>query len=65
MGAVDIKTKQYVSRPEVFADLFNHLMYDGEAILKPEDCPLWIQQKLRCPMVLKQKPFLRRSIVMC
>lgn len=37
MGAVDIKTKQYVSRPEVFADLFNHLMYDGEAILKPED----------------------------
>lgn len=37
MGAVDIKTKQYVSQPEVFADLFNHLIYNGEEVLKPEN----------------------------
>lgn len=37
MGTLDVKTKQYVGRPEVFADLFNHLMYDGEEILKPEN----------------------------
>lgn len=37
MGVIDIKTKQYVSRPEVFADLFNHFMYNGNNILKPEN----------------------------
>ncbi len=36
MGRIDAKTKEYVRRPEVFADLFNHLMYDGKQIVKPE-----------------------------
>ena len=35
MGKIDSETKEYVKRPEVFADLFNHLIYGGENIIKP------------------------------
>lgn len=37
MGSIDAKTKQYVRRPNVFADLFNYLLYNGEDVLKPEN----------------------------
>ena len=37
MNNADALTKQYVRRPQVFADLFNHLMYGGQPVLKPED----------------------------
>ena len=36
MGIIDGKTKQYVKRPEVFADLFNYLLYDGAKVVQPE-----------------------------
>ena len=29
MGRIEAETKEYVKRPEVFSDLFNHLLYDG------------------------------------
>ncbi len=35
MGKVDSETKEYVKRPEVFADLFNHLIYGGRNVIKP------------------------------
>ena len=37
MGKIDSETKDYVKRPEVFADLFNYFMYDGKKVIKPED----------------------------
>ena len=36
MGKIDMETKEYVKRPEVFADLFNHLLYDGKLVIVPE-----------------------------
>ncbi len=35
MGRIDSETKEYVKRPEVFADLFDHLIYDGKNVIKP------------------------------
>ena len=35
MGRIDAETKEYVKRPEVFADLFNHLLYDGKPVIEP------------------------------
>lgn len=37
MGRIDSETKEYMKRPEVFADLFNHLIYDGQNVIKPSD----------------------------
>lgn len=37
MGKFDSETIEYVKRPEVFADLFNVMMYGGDAIIKPEN----------------------------
>ena len=37
MGKIDNETREYVKRPEVFADLFNHLIYDGKSVIKPEE----------------------------
>ena len=37
MGKIDDETREYVKRPEVFADLFNHLIYDGKSVIKPDE----------------------------
>lgn len=37
MGKVDIRTKEYVSRPEVFSDLFNYYVYGGNEVIRSED----------------------------
>ncbi len=34
MGHIDSETKEYVKRPEAFADLFNQLIYDGKEVIK-------------------------------
>lgn len=35
MGAVDTVTKAYMKENTVFADAFNYLIYDGEAVVDP------------------------------
>ncbi len=37
MGAKDIKSKEYMSVNDRFADIFNYCLFDGEEIIKPED----------------------------
>lgn len=37
MGEKDTLTKQFMSRPDVFADAFNYLIYDGEPVIQPGD----------------------------
>ena len=37
MGKKDILTKNYLSRPEIFADAFNYYLFDGKRVIKPED----------------------------
>lgn len=32
----DTETKQYISRPEIFADVFNYLLYNGKQYIHPE-----------------------------
>lgn len=32
----DTLTKAYMERPDVFADAFNFLIYDGEPVIRPE-----------------------------
>ena len=37
MGEKDSLTKRFMSRPDVFADAFNCLIYEGRPVIKPED----------------------------
>lgn len=37
MGQKDTITKDYMKDNAVFADVFNHLMYEGESVIKPEN----------------------------
>lgn len=36
MSIKDTETKQYISRPEIFADAFNFLLYNGDQVIQPE-----------------------------
>lgn len=36
MSIRDAETKRYISRPEIFADAFNFLLYNGEQVIQPE-----------------------------
>ena len=36
MGRKDIVTKEYIRRPEIFADIFNYRLYDGKDRIQPE-----------------------------
>ena len=36
MSNIDTKTKEYMSRTEVFADVFNHYLYDGQTVIQPD-----------------------------
>ena len=37
MADKDAITKDYMQDPEIFADAFNYLLYDGKQVIKPED----------------------------
>ena len=37
IGVIDAKTKEYIKIPYIFADLFNHLMYNGKELLNPDN----------------------------
>lgn len=37
MGKIDTESKQYVNYPDIFADIFNYFLYDGEPVIKPEN----------------------------
>ena len=37
MGRLDVETRKYMSKPEVFADAFNYYLYGGKQIVKPEE----------------------------
>ncbi len=37
MGKKDILAKQYLAQNEIFADVFNYFLFDGELVIKPED----------------------------
>lgn len=36
MGKLDILTKEYMKRPDIFADVFNQFLYHGRQIIVPE-----------------------------
>ena len=36
MSIMDTQTKQYISRPNIFADAFNYLLYNGRQVILPE-----------------------------
>ena len=36
MGRKDIITKEYMEDTEVFADVFNHMIYQGEKVIEPK-----------------------------
>ena len=37
MGNIDIETKKYMSKNEIFADAFNFFIHNGEKIIKPDE----------------------------
>ena len=37
MGEKDLLTKRFMSKPDVFADAFNYLIYDGEHVIDAKD----------------------------
>ena len=36
MGRKDTLTKEYMSQNDIFADVFNYLLYDGKPVIQPE-----------------------------
>lgn len=72
MGKIDSETKEYVSRPEVFADLFNHLIYDGESVIKPDELSeldstatfIPFDEQGKAFPVQKYRDVLKRAVVM-
>ena len=37
MGRKDVITKEYMEDTEVFADVFNHMIYKGEKVIDPKN----------------------------
>ena len=37
MGDKDNKTKKFIEKNRIFADVFNYFIYDGEQVIKPDD----------------------------
>ena len=37
MSTKDAVTNEYMQNTSVFADIFNYLLYDGKAVIKPEE----------------------------
>lgn len=37
MGKPDTVTKEYIRRPDIFADVFNQFLYHGEQVIRPGD----------------------------
>ena len=37
MGRPDTVTKEYIRRPDIFADVFNQFLYHGEQVILPEN----------------------------
>lgn len=37
MGKADTVTKEYMRRPDIFADVFNQFLYHGEQVIRPGD----------------------------
>ena len=37
MGRKDIITKEYMGDTEVFADVFNHIIYQGRKVINPKN----------------------------
>ena len=36
MGKFDTLTKKYMSNPDIFADAFNYLLYDGKRVISSD-----------------------------
>ena len=37
MGTIDVESKKYLSDGEIFADVFNYLLFNGEQVILPEN----------------------------
>ena len=37
MGSIDVESRKYLSAGDIFADVFNYLLFDGEKVLIPEN----------------------------
>ena len=37
MGVIDTEGKKYLSKNKFFADMFNYILYDGKAVIQPEE----------------------------
>ena len=37
MGKKDTITKNYLTRPDIFADAFNYYLFGGKKVIKPKD----------------------------
>ena len=59
MGDKDNKTKKFIEKNRIFADVFNYYIYDGEQVIKPED----LQQLDTTEIVLnKELPIDKNSV---
>ena len=59
MGDKDNKTKKFIEKNRIFADVFNYFIYDGEQVIKPDD----LQQLDTTEIILNQElPIDKNSI---
>lgn len=56
MGKQDTMTKQYMSDPHVFADVFNTCLYDGKKVIEPERLRAFKTTEFSTPHGLNQMP---------
>ena len=38
MNSIDIESKKFLGQPKNFVSIFNAYFFDGERVLKPENC---------------------------
>ena len=44
----DVITKEYMEDTEVFADVFNHMIYKGEKVIDPKNLKMCIRDRWGC-----------------
>ena len=61
----DTLTKAFIERPDVFADAFNFLMYDGRQVIKPQELETMDTASILCRLVWTESRLPFRKSEMC
>ena len=64
MGKLDTLTKEYMKRPDIFADVFNQFLYHGKQVIVPEQLIELDTTEITVPYGMDNRPVQRyRDVV--